>query len=54
MTAAILPLAPAPAPAPMVSVRGITKTYPGGVEALSGIDLDFPRGELTALLGPSG
>jgi NitT/TauT family transport system ATP-binding protein len=38
----------------MVAVRGVTKTYPGGVEALSGIDLDFPEGELTTLLGPSG
>ncbi len=43
-----------PAPAPMVSVRGISKIYPGGVEALSNIDLDFPEGELTSLLGPSG
>jgi NitT/TauT family transport system ATP-binding protein len=40
--------------AAFVSVRGIGKTYPGGVEALRGIDLDFPRGQLTALLGPSG
>ncbi|TIL93282.1 MAG: ABC transporter ATP-binding protein, partial [Mesorhizobium sp.] len=34
-------------------VRGISKTY-GNVEALRGIDLDFPRGKLTSLLGPSG
>ncbi|KAB2849545.1 MAG: ABC transporter ATP-binding protein [Hyphomicrobiaceae bacterium] len=39
---------------PSVSVRSIHKTYPGGVEALSGITLDFPEGELTTLLGPSG
>ncbi|HEU0221924.1 MAG TPA: ATP-binding cassette domain-containing protein, partial [Paracoccaceae bacterium] len=38
---------------PVVRVRGITKTF-GRVEALSGIDLDFPEGELTTLLGPSG
>ena len=43
-----------PAPAPMVRVRGVKKVYPGGVEALSGIDLDFPEGQLTSLLGPSG
>jgi NitT/TauT family transport system ATP-binding protein len=37
----------------IVEVRGISKTY-GDVEALRGIDLDFPRGRLTSLLGPSG
>ncbi len=39
---------------PIVSVRGVTKIYGGGVEALSGVDLDFPEGQLTTLLGPSG
>jgi NitT/TauT family transport system ATP-binding protein len=43
----------AAAPA-MVSVRDVRKIYPGGVEALSGITLDFPKGQLTTLLGPSG
>jgi NitT/TauT family transport system ATP-binding protein len=38
----------------IAEVRGIAKTYPGGVEALRGIDLAFPRGKLTTLLGPSG
>ncbi|GLS28414.1 NitT/TauT family transport system ATP-binding protein [Mesorhizobium albiziae] len=37
----------------IVKVRGISKAY-GNVEALRGIDLDFPRGKLTSLLGPSG
>ena len=37
----------------IVEVRGISKTY-GDVEALRGVDLDFPRGKLTSLLGPSG
>ena len=45
---------PAPATAPIVSVRKVHKTYPGGVEALSDISLDFPEGRLTTLLGPSG
>jgi NitT/TauT family transport system ATP-binding protein len=40
--------------AAMVSVRDVRKIYPGGVEALSGITLDFPKGQLTTLLGPSG
>ncbi|MGQ0677811.1 MAG: ABC transporter ATP-binding protein [Rhodospirillales bacterium] len=38
----------------MVSVRGVSKVYPGGVEALSDITLDFPKGMLTTILGPSG
>jgi NitT/TauT family transport system ATP-binding protein len=55
MNLAAVDTSPAPATAAaMVSVRGIRKTYPGGVEALSGITLDFPAGELTTLLGPSG
>jgi NitT/TauT family transport system ATP-binding protein len=45
---------PAPASAPIVSVRNVHKTYPGGVEALNDISLDFPEGKLTTLLGPSG
>jgi NitT/TauT family transport system ATP-binding protein len=38
----------------IVEVRGVSKTYGTNVEALRGIDLDFPRGKLTCLLGPSG
>jgi NitT/TauT family transport system ATP-binding protein len=53
---AILRNGPSLVPAPIdsiVEVKGISKTY-GNVEALRGIDLDFPRGKLTSLLGPSG
>ncbi|MEO5698644.1 MAG: ABC transporter ATP-binding protein [Burkholderiaceae bacterium] len=39
---------------PIVRVRGIGKTYPGGFEALKCIDLDIRRGEIFALLGPNG
>jgi NitT/TauT family transport system ATP-binding protein len=37
-----------------VRVRSVAKTYPGPVEALQEIDLDFREGQLTSLLGPSG
>ncbi len=38
----------------VVEARGIGMTYEGGVEALQGVDVGFPRGRLTTLLGPSG
>jgi ABC-2 type transport system ATP-binding protein len=37
-----------------VTVRGLTKTYPGGVEAVKGIDFDVAPGEVFGLLGPNG
>jgi NitT/TauT family transport system ATP-binding protein len=37
-----------------VSVRGVSMVYPGPVQALQNVDLDFPAGEMTTLLGPSG
>ena len=43
-----------PEQGPAVEIRGLTKVYPGGVEALNDISLDIPRGQLTTLLGPSG
>ncbi len=39
---------------PAVSVKGVSKVYPGGVQALDNMTLDFPKGELISLLGPSG
>jgi len=39
---------------PIVQVKGVSKIYDGGVEALSDITLDIPPGKLTSLLGPSG
>ena len=37
-----------------VAVEQVSKIYPGGVEALNDMTIQFPRGELTSLLGPSG
>ena len=39
--------------APLLQARGIRKTY-GGLEALSGVDLDLARGRITGLIGPNG
>ncbi len=37
-----------------LSVRGLTKTYKNGVQALNGVDLDVEEGDFFALLGPNG
>src|ERR1700688_4310390 len=37
-----------------LSVRGLTKTYSNGVQALKGVDLEVERGDFFALLGPNG
>jgi ABC-2 type transport system ATP-binding protein len=39
---------------PAVAVRGLSKTYAGGLTALKNIDLTIDRGEIFALLGPNG
>jgi ABC-2 type transport system ATP-binding protein len=40
--------------APIISIRGVSKTYAGGFQALRSVDLDIRRGEIFALLGPNG
>jgi putative ABC transport system ATP-binding protein len=43
--------------APLISLRGVTKTYGAGqtaFQALVGMDLDIARGEFVAIMGPSG
>src|SRR3954451_4550975 len=37
-----------------VDVNALTKTYPGGVEAVKGIDFHVAAGEVFGLLGPNG
>jgi ABC-2 type transport system ATP-binding protein len=37
-----------------IEVHGLAKTYPGGVEAVKGIDFDVGAGEVFGLLGPNG
>jgi ABC-2 type transport system ATP-binding protein len=39
---------------PILSIRGLRKTYGTGVDALKSVDLDIRKGEIFALLGPNG
>jgi len=39
---------------PQIAVRQLRKTYPGGVEAVKGIDFEVSSGEVFGLLGPNG
>ena len=38
----------------ILELRGLTKTYPGGLKALDAVDLTITKGEIFALLGPNG
>ena len=49
--------APDPTASPIASARELVKVYGGGdteVRALDGVDVDFGRGRMTAIMGPSG
>ena len=39
---------------PIISVKGLSKTYAGGFQALKTVDLEIRKGEIFALLGPNG
>ncbi len=49
---------PPPPPAPpkpkAIEVRGLRKTFKGGVDAVNGVDLDVREGEIFGFLGPNG
>ncbi|PFG35221.1 ABC transporter ATP-binding protein [Sanguibacter antarcticus] len=56
-----MPTAPSPSQpdvgGAIATARGLVKTYGKGttaVHALAGVDVDFARGEFTAIMGPSG
>lgn len=39
---------------PAIAIKGLSKTYSGGKQALIDIDIDIPRGVIFGLLGPNG
>ena len=44
---------PSPAAPPVLETRGLSKSF-GGVQAVAGVDLAMPKGEIRALIGPNG
>ncbi len=41
-------------PTPLISLRGVGKSFGNGVEALTGLDMDIGPHEFISLVGPSG
>ena len=39
---------------PVISIKGLDKTYASGFQALKNVDLDIRKGEIFGLLGPNG
>ena len=50
----VQPEAASPLEGPAIEVNGLSKTYPGGVEAVKAIDFEVAAGEVFGLLGPNG
>jgi ABC-type sugar transport system ATPase subunit len=48
-----VPAGPEGADPPLLSLRGLSKSF-GAVQALSGVDLDIPAGQVSALVGDNG
>ena len=48
------PTSAQPASAPVIDIKGLTKTYASGLQALKTVDLQIGKGEIFALLGPNG
>jgi branched-chain amino acid transport system ATP-binding protein len=42
-----------PGPEPVLEVRAVSKQF-GGVQAVAGVDLQVPRGEIVSVIGPNG
>src|ERR1041384_3991404 len=38
----------------VIEIKGLSKTYASGLQALKTVDLDIEKGEIFALLGPNG
>ena len=39
---------------PLIQCRGLTHTYPNGVQALRGVDLEIMKGDMVAIVGQNG
>src|SRR3954464_13214764 len=39
---------------PVIAIKGLSKTYQSGLQALKTVDLEIEKGEIFALLGPNG